>query len=135
MKSAKASNECATATLEESKPNVVEREYIENALSNDLLFATMRPRVRLEITECFVKYILKTGDVVYAEGHLGENYFLVGSGKLAMTAGGRSIKTLKKGEVFGEVALFDNAPRSCTVTAAQPSVLWALSADVFRETL
>ena len=35
------------------------------------------------------------------------------------------------GDVFGELALFDNAPRSATVTALSETVLYALSGEDF----
>lgn len=38
-----------------------------------------------------------------------------------------------KGDVFGEVALMYNCPRSATVAATKDSVVWVLERDVFRQ--
>jgi CRP-like cAMP-binding protein len=52
-----------------------------------------------------------------------------------MKAGERHIKTVKKSDVFGEVALFDKAPRSCEVAAVEASGIWALNGNIFKKTL
>jgi CRP-like cAMP-binding protein len=85
--------------------------------------------------EKFVKYMLKPGDVVYEEGQLGENYYIVNSGSLLMTAAGQPVKKVKARDVFGEVALVDKTPRSCTVAAVEHSAVWALGAMDFKSTL
>ena len=39
----------------------------------------------------------------------------------------------RRGDVFGEVALMFNCPRSATVAATQNSVVWVLERDTFRQ--
>lgn len=39
----------------------------------------------------------------------------------------------RRGDVFGEVALMFNSPRSATVAATQNSVVWVLERDAFRQ--
>lgn len=105
-------SECATAIRSGITQTSVEKRFIEQVLSKDFLFATMRPKVRLELTAFFEKFELDTGDIVYDEGLPGENYYIVGNGAVELRAGTIVLKTAAKGTIFGEVALFDKAPRS-----------------------
>jgi CRP/FNR family transcriptional regulator, cyclic AMP receptor protein len=58
------------------------------------------------------------GDVIFREGELGDELFVVGSGKVQIRTGERVIETLGDHEMFGELALIDDGPRSATAVAA-----------------
>jgi CRP-like cAMP-binding protein len=70
-------------------------------------------------------------EIICREGEEGKNMFVVQSGKVdvikKMPEGEMILTTLKKGEVFGEMALFDRLPRSATVRASGDAVV--LSVD------
>jgi CRP-like cAMP-binding protein len=61
------------------------------------------------------------GDVIFQEGEEGDRMYVVQSGRVRITkkspAGELPIAILEKGEIFGEMALFDRLPRSATATA------------------
>lgn len=65
--------------------------------------------------------VYSDGDVIFKEGEKGENMFVIQSGKVSITkktdSGDLTIATLGKGELFGEMALFDQLPRSATAIA------------------
>ncbi|HVZ43252.1 MAG TPA: SulP family inorganic anion transporter [Ramlibacter sp.] len=62
--------------------------------------------------------------------------FLIESGRFSVTLGGqtegRRLATLTAGTIAGEMALYDDAQRSATVTAEHDSVVWALSRSVLE---
>lgn len=62
------------------------------------------------------------GEVVFEEGSVGKHMYVVVSGSvriLRKTEGDDAvIATLGKGEIFGEMALVDNLPRSASAVAA-----------------
>lgn len=64
----------------------------------------------------------KDGEIICREGEKGKNMHVIQSGKVNVikkTAEGTlTLSTLKEGEIFGEMALFDHLPRSATVKAA-----------------
>ncbi len=67
-----------------------------------------------------------TGDVIVKEGDEGVGFFLIASGKVAITKDGHELGTLGVNEFFGEMALLDNYRRSATVTATEPTKCLAL---------
>jgi cAMP-dependent protein kinase regulator len=71
------------------------------------------------------------GKPVVSEGDAGEAFFLITSGKARVTRGEREVASLSEGDYFGELALFDPAPRNATVTAVTRVSLVSLSRDAF----
>ena len=75
------------------------------------------------------------GKTVIHEGEAGEEFFVVVEGKLTVTAGGREVAVLGPGDFFGELALFDPAPRDATVTATTAAELLVIGARQFSPLL
>jgi CRP/FNR family transcriptional regulator, cyclic AMP receptor protein len=64
----------------------------------------------------------EAGQTIYAEGDPGDRVFIIGSGKVKVSIrgpGGREnlLAILGPSDVFGELAVFDPGPRTCTPTA------------------
>ncbi len=82
---------------------------------------------------------LDRGDVLFEQGDPGEALYAILSGKLevsflAMSGRKLSLRLMRAGEVFGEIALFDSGPRTATVTAAEPAkVLRVRHKDVMEQ--
>jgi CRP-like cAMP-binding protein len=73
------------------------------------------------------------GDVIFRQGDAAGDMYLIRSGKVAVSLldGGTSttLATLKAGDFFGEMSLFDGKPRSATVTALDDVAVEAISKD------
>ena len=52
------------------------------------------------------------GEVLAREGRIGREFFLILSGTVAVTQGGRRVNTLGPGDFFGELAAMDAGPRT-----------------------
>lgn len=78
------------------------------------------------------------GSVVVSEADPGDALFVLARGKVKVVLYGESGREVilsifhKAGEVFGEMALLDDAPRSATVMAMEPSSMLVLSRRDFR---
>jgi hypothetical protein len=60
----------------------------------------------------------KQGDVIFREGELGSEMYIVRKGNVELRVGERVLDTLEEDELFGEMALVDGQPRSATAVAA-----------------
>jgi CRP/FNR family cyclic AMP-dependent transcriptional regulator len=60
----------------------------------------------------------KAGEVIFSEGELGHEMFVIQSGHVEIRRGNRVLGTLSEKSIFGEMALIDDAPRSATAVAA-----------------
>jgi hypothetical protein len=71
------------------------------------------------------------GTTVIREGDPGDRFYVVADGEVEVTVGGAHVKTLGRGDCFGEIALIRNAPRMATVTARSHCALDALDKESF----
>jgi len=73
------------------------------------------------------------GDVVFQQGEEGSSLFIIEDGAMEISYGEGKTKvrlaTLFTGQYFGELSLFDGAPRSATATAIKRSRLIRLDRD------
>jgi CRP-like cAMP-binding protein len=99
------------------------------------IFSDLSRPAFLALTEGMVLHRVAEGDVVLREGDEGTSFYVVASGKLAVSkrddAGASVVLAhLGEGDFFGEMALLSGAPRAASVTAELDSELLELRADV-----
>ncbi|MBI3628939.1 MAG: cyclic nucleotide-binding domain-containing protein [Candidatus Rokubacteria bacterium] len=81
---------------------------------------------------------LRKGEVLFREGDAGQEMFLIRSGSIIISKPitGRVEQVLARmgpGEFFGEMSLFDRAPRSATVQADADTVLLCLDRESLQQ--
>ena len=74
---------------------------------------------------------VKAGTVVFKAGEPGGEFFIIEEGSVSVRLGDRTIETLGRGEIFGEMALVDAKPRSATIVAETDCVLVPISEKQF----
>jgi CRP/FNR family cyclic AMP-dependent transcriptional regulator len=80
----------------------------------------------------------RRGEVIFHVGDPGDAMFAIVSGEVkislpAETGDEAILATLRPGDVFGELALLDGAPRSASAAALTPTEAVVLPRDRFRE--
>ena len=64
-----------------------------------------------------------------------DKMYLLLKGRVSLTAGAHEIRSVKAGEIFGEMAALAHTPRSATAVAKTPCRVIALDAGQFRKAL
>ncbi len=78
---------------------------------------------------------VKAGRVLVREGAIGNEFMILVSGMAEVTQGGRSIATIGRGDLVGEMALVQghgHGRRNATVTAITDAEIYAGSPAEFR---
>ena len=100
------------------------------------LFEDLDDHTLTEIANAAVEQSWAPGQEILRQGDTGVGMFIVRSGKVEIVQerGGQAekIRDLGPGNVFGEMALLDEFPRSATVRAVEPTTCLAITRWHFR---
>ena len=105
---------------------------VEIALLRSLRIFRALPAPALEGLARSVEPVgLAVGDVLIREGEPGDCFYAIADGRLEVRIGGVRVATKVRGDEVGEIALLYNVPRTATVTAASPAMVFALTRPAF----
>jgi CRP-like cAMP-binding protein len=74
---------------------------------------------------------VRAGETVVREGEYGDRFFVVAEGRLDVSCERGAYPPVGAGDVFGEIALLQDVPRTATVTARDECLLYALDRESF----
>ena len=91
------------------------------------MFSQLRLEELTELAYASVEAEYSPGQVLFAENEHGDEVFILLKGEVLISQGQgvheRVIRTVGAGELIGEMAVLDPAPRSATVRAGAPGAL------------
>ncbi|KAJ1506960.1 hypothetical protein HMI54_013022 [Coelomomyces lativittatus] len=98
------------------------RRMYESFLEEVKLLADLEPYERHKIADALESVTFQDGEVVIKQGDVGENFFIIESGKAKVFKVDEhgveyQMKGLGKGDYFGELALLNDKPRLATIVA------------------
>ena len=98
------------------------------------LFDLLDPEDRTAVSEVVDFVELSTGEILFQTGEPGESLYIVQSGQIELyikdTAGQKIVLTIAEAkDLFGELSLLDNEPRTATAVALTKTGLLVLDRD------
>lgn len=115
------------------------RRMYENFLEEVPLLSTLTSYERSKIADALETQKFAKGQTIISEGDIGESFFILESGTATVTkrdTGPTTIlRTYKKGDYFGELALLDDKPRAASVVAAEDVKVASLGKEGFQRLL
>ncbi len=75
---------------------------------------------------------IEAGEVLFEEGDEGETFYIVDTGEVEIRKESRTLAVLREGQMFGEMALFEEEKRSATAIATRKTSVHAIRNDDFR---
>ena len=93
-----------------------------------------------ELINALKKVNAKKGEVIIKQVDIGDKFYIIASGEVSIHkkkgfGGAKKVAVLGDGDFFGEIAMITDLPRTATVVAEKPSVLYVLNKNAFRRLL
>ncbi len=126
-------SQVAPAIREHAFEKVIPPELLAliNKLQNNYpFFSDMEDKEVGQFLKLCHRENFKKGDEIFREGDSGNNFYLVVSGEVSISVGQKEVARLKQGAVFGEMAMLDDALRTASATATEPSLLFSITRDI-----
>ena len=100
----------------------------EDLLAHTQFFTDADPAVLASLMQHASEVSVRRNDVLFSEGDNPDSLFVVLSGRIAMlntSVDGREsvLALMDRGDLFGEMGMLDDLPRSATARALEPSTL------------
>jgi hypothetical protein len=96
------------------------------------LFAEIALDDLIAVDHALAGHVYLAGEPIVTEGEAGDRLCIVYRGEVRVQKGGHVLARLTAGDFFGEMALFDAAPRSATVTSIGEVEVLDLPRDRFH---
>ena len=119
-----------------SRVEVGETNLICEFLRKCPVFANQSPSELTEIAQKMAYEKYPSREVIFHQGDPGDKFYLIREGQAEVLIDGpdglKLVRTLERGEIFGEMSLLKHQPRSATVRAVNQLELYVLGRDDFR---
>lgn len=123
---------------DESEADLAARQEAADRLARTPLFSGLGPTA-MQILVSQMDFIeLDAGAALFHQGDRGNTLYVVVDGEVAVISEGPprvQLSRLGEGEIFGEIALVTEQPRSATIEAVVDTSLLAIDRDVIREVM
>jgi CRP/FNR family cyclic AMP-dependent transcriptional regulator len=119
----------------EAPAGAAEINYVEMTFARVPIFKACSRDELLRVARVTRVREYPASDVIINEGDKGRDFFVILEGSARVTRGDQEVAKLERGDFFGELALFDPAPRNATVTAVDKVRLAVLTQHEFHDVL
>ncbi|KAL7274825.1 hypothetical protein RUND412_002256 [Rhizina undulata] len=113
------------------------RRMYEAFLEEVPILSSLVPYERAKIADALETITYQPGTIIIRQGDQGDRFFIIESGIAEVYKNGIAelVRTLSKGDYFGELALLNDAPRAATVMAKTKMKVASLGKEGFQRLL
>jgi CRP/FNR family cyclic AMP-dependent transcriptional regulator len=94
---------------------------MERSFARCALFVGLSPAERRRLASLASIRTFPTGTMIIREGDTSMAVYVVLSGRVSVTIAGQVVRELGADDVFGELGVLDDAPRSASIVALEPT--------------
>jgi CRP-like cAMP-binding protein len=109
------------------------------ALKKTALFHAIAAEKLMGVAEISQGVSYKAGTLISREGEVSDHLYIVRSGSLKIVKSKNNLKTilsiLRAGETYGEIGLFNQAPRGASAIAQEDCELWVIQRSSLKKLL
>eukprot|EP00930_Biecheleria_cincta_P052680 TRINITY_DN3796_c0_g1_i2.p1 TRINITY_DN3796_c0_g1~~TRINITY_DN3796_c0_g1_i2.p1 ORF type:complete len:2012 (-),score=446.48 TRINITY_DN3796_c0_g1_i2:41-5329(-) len=106
-----------------------------SVLRSAFLFKTLSAMQLKQLAMSMVGEQIEDGAIVVKQGDVGDTFHIIGFGRVSIVRNEQFLRTMSQGDFFGERALLTHEPRSATVTASGPCLIWTITAETFSSVM
>ena len=117
---------------EDSVYTILEKTILLHSVT---LFQDIRADEVFHIAQIAEEVHVKAGSALFNEGDSGDGLYVVVKGEMRIHKGEHTLASFKKGDALGEMALFDQLPRSASASAVEDSDLLRIQREEFFEVM
>ncbi|WP_259701519.1 MULTISPECIES: cyclic nucleotide-binding domain-containing protein [Synechococcales] len=99
-------------------------------LSGVDIFSDAPDPVLVQLANGVEEVHLQPGDVLFRQGDLGTSMYVIVSGLVRVHIGDQTVVELGEREIVGELAALDPEPRSASVSALEPTLLYRIDQEM-----
>ena len=132
---AKGRSEVKNAIITSDPPGPKMAKDLVGILQAHFLFSTIPEETIKHLIKKMKTYTLEENEIVYTQGNIGINFFIVIKGSLDLRRNDESVSTLNPNDCFGELGLIEDKARDSTVTTLEKTVLRGIDRASYRQAL
>lgn len=111
-----------------------------NIIKNCVIFKTLSDEDFIQIAEVAREEKFKSGEIIFEEDSPADSFYIIADGEVEILKkitehNFERLAIKKEGDVFGEMAIIDDLPRSATIRAIKDCTVLKLSKNLFNELL
>lgn len=107
----------------------------EEFLARVPVFEKCSPAEIASIAAVAQEHSFAADQIIVTQGTPGQAFYLILAGRVLIERDGKALGMFGPGDFFGEMSLLDNAPRSATIRAVDPTICLMLSSWDFKSVL
>lgn len=109
---------------------LIEKVLLLKSLS---FFEETPETVLAEVAEILEEVDFKKGQVIFREGDVAHDMYIIYKGEVRIHKGEHTLATLKENNFFGQLSLLDTDTRSASATALADTLLFKIDQEPFYE--